>query len=62
VLAVNLYGDGAQSAPVSIIAAVVPDTPAAPTLTQDGTKVTFDWTGTVADNGGTALTGYIIQI
>lgn len=48
------------SAPVSILSAAVPYTPASPTTTLNGANVDITWTA--PNNGGSPITGYYIEI
>ena len=53
----NIYGWSSFSNSISIIAATIPATPLAPTLTlSNGKDVLVSWTA--PDNGGNAITGY----
>jgi hypothetical protein len=56
----NLVGHSVESSSISIRAAGVPYTPAAPTTTQNGVNVDIAWTAPF--DGGSALTTYTITI
>ena len=58
--AINYIGEGPLTASIGIVAATIPDTPAAPTRTTAGlTFISIAWIGPF--NGGSALISYIIQ-
>jgi hypothetical protein len=56
----NNVGYSSASAPVTILAATLPSIPEAPTTTINGQSVVINWVAPY--NGGTAITGYQIQI
>jgi len=56
----NVVGFSAESSSVSIRAAAIPSTPAAPTTTRNGNNVDIAWTA--PSNGGSAITAYTITI
>lgn len=59
VSAINGVGEGAQSNPVSVIAATKPDKPPTPTLvSQSPSHITIDWA--TSGNGGSEITDYIV--
>lgn len=61
VLAINAYGAGAYSTALVVVAAQVPDTPAAPTVTGSGTYIQIAFTAP-ASNGNAAIDVYQILI
>lgn len=56
----NLIGLSSDSAVLSILAATLPSTPAAPTTSIYSQSVVINWIAPY--NGGTAITSYTIQI
>lgn len=56
----NIYGFSAMSNTVSILAAQIPEIPAAPTTTFDSGVVTISWTP--PDNGGSEIILYSVTI
>lgn len=60
VQAKNAAGYSPASNVISVIAASVPATPAAPTTAQDSTNIKIEWTA--PDNGGSEITGYQVSI
>jgi hypothetical protein len=62
IIAKNTIGDSAASPAGNgaVIMATVPSTPAAPTTTVSGSNVLITWTAPA--DGGSAITGYIVEI
>jgi len=56
----NSFGYSVPSSALSVLAAQIPSTPAAPTTSFDGTNVIVTWTA--PNNGGSAITAYTIKI
>ena len=60
IIAINTIGNAPESAPLMVIAAVIPDAPVAPTSTSaDKTSISIAWEA--PHDGGSALTNYIVQ-
>lgn len=60
VTAVNIHGEGPKSTAYNQLLAGIPDTMAAPVLTQSGTALTFTWS--VPNNNGAALDKYTLLL
>lgn len=56
----NIFGFGSYSNVLQAIAAKIPDRPATPTTSNTGTSVMISWVAPY--NGGSAITGYNVQI
>ena len=61
VLAVNSFGDGAESSPISLTTFDVPDAPTGLNGTAGLQQVTLSWTAPI-DTGGSQITGYKYNI
>lgn len=58
--AYNANGFSLQSEPITILHAIVPETPIAPTTANAGTNIQFSWTAPY--DSGAAITSYTVLI
>jgi hypothetical protein len=56
----NAIGFSADSLPLAIIAATIPDVPASPTTAVSGDNILITWDAPY--NGGSTVTGYVIKL